>query len=90
MLYQRLKPSIIRCETNSICLTMCQCIVIAHVHSLTKVPIGIHIINIGIIFRKIYMNDLTITPMYLMKPKGQVNQIKMQLQILEYCKLNET
>jgi hypothetical protein len=69
---------------------MRQCIVTAHVHNLTKVPIGIHIINIGIIFRKIYMKDLTITPMYLMKPKGQVNQIKMQIQILMHCKLNET
>ena len=36
------------------------------------------------------MKYLTITPMYLMKTKGQVNQIKMQIQILMHYKLNET
>jgi hypothetical protein len=36
------------------------------------------------------MKDLTITPMYLMKPKGQVDQIKMQIQIPMHYKLNET
>jgi hypothetical protein len=36
------------------------------------------------------MKDLTITPMYLMKPKGQVDQIKMQIQMPMHYKLNET
>ena len=60
---------------------MRQCIVTAHISSLTTVPKGLQYtnsyenINIGIISKDIYKN-LIITPMHFCETNGQVGRIK--------------